>query len=258
MDAHPAAAIFPLMEGAEFDALVEDIRAHGLREPVVVHDGLVLDGRNRLRACEQVGLAPVTTTWDGDGSPEDYVVSKNLHRRHLTDSQRGLIAATLATRTKAETQYTSQNQKDGTVDQIWSTRTLKQAADLLNTSRTTVIAAKKVLRRADPDDIAAIKAGRATIHGIDKKISRGVINKKPIHRKLTKDNSYAERGESIRATAKLFGKLRQALHNICDLPRSKDMVAIARAPTKARVIDEHLTRSLKWLQEFEHDWRNRG
>ena len=76
MEFHPAANIFPLMEGADFEALVADIAEHGQREAIVLHDRLILDGRNRYRACERIGLRPVTREWEGDdpavirGEPE--------------------------------------------------------------------------------------------------------------------------------------------------------------------------------------------
>ncbi|MHB1220178.1 MAG: ParB N-terminal domain-containing protein [Alphaproteobacteria bacterium] len=95
---HPAAEIFPLLSGAELDALVADIKEHGLREPVVLFDGAILDGRNRYRACQQLGVKTKTVEWDGEGTPEAFVVSMNLHRRHLNESQRGMIAAKIAVR----------------------------------------------------------------------------------------------------------------------------------------------------------------
>ena len=56
----------------------------------------ILDGRNSYRACLQLGLAPRFQPWDGAGTPEAFVVSNNLHRRHLNESQRALVAARLA------------------------------------------------------------------------------------------------------------------------------------------------------------------
>ena len=60
MNVHPFAEIFPLIEGAEFDALVADIKASGVREPIWIwhQDGSVIDGRNRCRACQQLGITP--------------------------------------------------------------------------------------------------------------------------------------------------------------------------------------------------------
>lgn len=113
MKAHPLADLFPLIEGSDFDALVDDVRAHGLRERIVILDGMILDGRNRFRAGVAAELFsdgdPPTPgsagfiKWFGlfdcerDGDPLAYVLSLNLSRRHLNESQRAMIAARLAT-----------------------------------------------------------------------------------------------------------------------------------------------------------------
>lgn len=87
---HPIAELFPLMVGAEFDALKNDIAANGLREAIWLHpdDWSIIDGRNRYRACVELGIEPEYRTWDGEGSLEALVDSLNLHRRHLTKEQR--------------------------------------------------------------------------------------------------------------------------------------------------------------------------
>lgn len=93
MQPHPAANLFPLLPDAELAVLAADIKERGLLEPVTTLDGHVLDGRNRLRACELAGVSPRFVEWEGRGDPVPWVVSKNLKRRHLTESQRGMVAA---------------------------------------------------------------------------------------------------------------------------------------------------------------------
>jgi len=86
---HPAAELFPLMEGAEFDELVTDIKANGLREPIALwgggerSGGQVLDGRNRYRACLAAGIRPRFEHLPAV-DPLKYVISANIRRRHLS------------------------------------------------------------------------------------------------------------------------------------------------------------------------------
>ena len=97
------------MEGDEYAALVEDIRLNGLREPIWVDQhGRILDGRNRMRACMEAGVPCNKKTFEGDDDAIlRFVISKNLHRRHLDASQRALIAAELANINPGSSQATS-------------------------------------------------------------------------------------------------------------------------------------------------------
>lgn len=81
--AHPISALFPLMFASELSTLAEDIRANGLRIPITLHEGMVLDGRNRLRACELAGVEPRFEEFAG-GNPWGFVWSVNAERRHLS------------------------------------------------------------------------------------------------------------------------------------------------------------------------------
>src|SRR5262245_9827307 len=89
---HPLADLFPLMQGEEFIALIADIDAHGQREPIILHEGMILDGCNRYRACREIGLQPWITGFDLVASTNDnaeaYVISANIRRRHLTANQK--------------------------------------------------------------------------------------------------------------------------------------------------------------------------
>lgn len=96
MKIHPLSEIFPLIEGAEFDALVEDIRVNKLREPITTYQKQILDGRNRFRACQIAKVKPRFEEYKGN-DPRGFVISLNLCRRHLNESQRGMAAKRLET-----------------------------------------------------------------------------------------------------------------------------------------------------------------
>jgi hypothetical protein len=89
---HPACLLFPKLGKTELQELADDIKANGLRNPVVRYHGKILDGRNRLAACEMAGVKPRFVEWTGTGSPVEWVISENLVRRHLTSSQRAVVA----------------------------------------------------------------------------------------------------------------------------------------------------------------------
>jgi N6-adenosine-specific RNA methylase IME4 len=88
---HPAADAFPMMESTRFDELKADIQAQGQLEPITVCDGMILDGRNRYKACTELGIEPLLRNYDGD--PWAYAWSLNGERRDLVAEQRYLIWA---------------------------------------------------------------------------------------------------------------------------------------------------------------------
>ena len=87
---HLIADLFPLLQGAEFDAFKDDIATHGLKHPITLYDGKILDGRNRYRACLDAGIEPRFEKYSGD-DPVTYAASMNLSRRHLTASQKATV-----------------------------------------------------------------------------------------------------------------------------------------------------------------------
>jgi hypothetical protein len=92
---HPLAELFPLMEGEDLERFAEDIATNGQKETVKLYEGKILDGRNRYRACKARGLPCRYENWGGNGDPWDYVLSLNLHRRHLTQEYRRTLAVEL-------------------------------------------------------------------------------------------------------------------------------------------------------------------
>jgi len=91
---HPIGGIFPLMGQPELDALAEDIRQHGLREPIWIYEGQILDGRNRYRACLAAGVEPDSQAFLGSALEAiAHVWSANRVRRHLSPSQAAIADA---------------------------------------------------------------------------------------------------------------------------------------------------------------------
>lgn len=99
---HEAASLVPAMSDEEYLALRDDISQNGQHEPIVLHEGKIIDGRHRYRACIELKREPLFTVWKGTDSIVRFVVSQNLKRRHLNASQKAAVAVLAAELEKAE------------------------------------------------------------------------------------------------------------------------------------------------------------
>jgi len=168
MKFHKLANLFPMLQDTEFQALVEDIRQNGQLHPIVLWESQILDGRNRWRACEKLNIEPKYTTFDGS-DPFAFVVSLNLHRRHLSSSQRAAIALRFeeyfAEEAKERQREGGRTKVSQNIDEADPNdrRAAAKAAKLLRTNRTYVSTAKK-LRALSPEIFQEVVEGRTTIH----------------------------------------------------------------------------------------------
>jgi ParB-like chromosome segregation protein Spo0J len=122
--AHPAAEIFPLMEGDEFAALVADLKVNGQHEPIEILNSQIVDGRNRYLACLAAGIEPeIEVSTSDEWSIVAYVISKNLRRRQLTAGQRAAVALALVPLIEAE------RLANEMTDEEWEAAKLGNAAD---------------------------------------------------------------------------------------------------------------------------------
>jgi ParB family chromosome partitioning protein len=166
MKAHEFADFLPMLSGPELDALAEDIKANGQREPILIFDGAILDGRNRLAACRLAGVEPVFEPAPVETRAEALrlVVSLNLRRRHLDETQRGMFAALLLPAFEAlakERMFAGVRDPKANLPEGRQAR--DDAAEAVNVSARTVQNAKAVLASGVPELIAACQSGEARL-----------------------------------------------------------------------------------------------
>lgn len=181
---HPAAELFPMLNGEDYTQLRDDIKKNGLLEPIWLCDGQILDGRNRFRACEELGIEPKFQSYTGD-SPAAHVWSLNGIRRHLTKSQRAAIAVEMlphleaeAAKRKAQAPGAPQGAKKSHVpesaqqtDRV-SSRSVEIAAKRVGVGKTLVQSAKQV-KKHDPLLFEKVKSGEVEVEPAVRAVRKG-------------------------------------------------------------------------------------
>jgi ParB-like chromosome segregation protein Spo0J len=225
------------MSPAALDELAEDIKQNGLAHPVVrAADGIVLDGRSRLRACEIAGVEPRFETYAG-GDPVGFIVSSNLKRRQLTESQRALVAARFATLARgrhraaddeAERCAPSEAQMRKIAD-LDPAMTQAAAAAAVNVSKRSVQFARVVLDHGDPELIAEVEEGLLSVSSAAKKAkppkprpaptrSKAGIDIRPIRSAFRRVEKSVGSG-NVNKLRDCLGQLRRAVGEALDVVR---------------------------------------
>jgi N6-adenosine-specific RNA methylase IME4 len=187
MEYHEIANIFPMMNTDEYQKLKADIQTNGFDDslPIILHENKILDGRNRYKACEELGIKPTYTTFN-NGDPLSYVVRTNLHRRHLQPGQLAFVAldiekhfAEKAMERKQETGRQAAYQQHNswvlpTIEKPIDDKPIhaaKEASKQIGVSRSYVSDAKKIQNVA-PELAKQIIAGEMTIPEAKRVINR--------------------------------------------------------------------------------------
>jgi hypothetical protein len=156
---HPLANHFPLMEREEFKAFAASIGPEGPENPNIIYEGMVLDGRNRLRVCLERDIEPKIEEYDGrGGSPLQFVINQNLNRRHLSASQRAMLALKLKGELAKEAKANMSRGGQG-LAALPKVHSRDQSAQLAGVSSRLVGAAERVKKQGAPALIAAVERG---------------------------------------------------------------------------------------------------
>jgi N6-adenosine-specific RNA methylase IME4 len=170
-ETHEYADLFPMMQGTELLELTEDIRTHGLNQPIVLYENKILDGRNRYVACREANVKPAFKEYEGS-APLEWVISGNLHRRHLSVSQRAALSIDLLPllEEKAKQKRLSTLKQNATKLANLPKRepefhSAKEAAKILNIGERYVREAKKI-QETSPQAIKELKQGTKTLQEV--------------------------------------------------------------------------------------------
>ncbi|KKN13995.1 hypothetical protein LCGC14_1000720 [marine sediment metagenome] len=156
MKTHNLASIFPMMNEKEFKELKEDIKQNGLIDTIITFEEKILDGRNRYNACKELGVEPKFKEYKGS-NPLQFIISTNLKRRHLNESQKAIIGERIA------------ELPSGVHGTLISVPTQEQTARMLNIGVRAIQSAREI-RKKKPEEIIHIESGKKKIGKVIREI----------------------------------------------------------------------------------------
>jgi hypothetical protein len=209
---------------AGYRVFVEDIKARGQQEPITIYEGKILDGRNRYDVCVELHIGIKTKLYEGD-DPIGFVLSANLHRRHLNESQRAMVAAKLA-----DLQVGANQHKEGT--------SIDVASKALNVGRASVDRAKVVLKSGDQALINEVQKGKTSVSKAERQVKKP--KPKAVSTSSTKaDAAYEKAEENLLdcledlAAEEAEAAASETIRNI-----NKTVAVMLKAAEKAKAKDE--------------------
>lgn len=165
---HPLSAAFPSMSSVEYDALCKSIVDNGLLNPIVIYQGMVIDGWHRYRACLDEMIATKTIELASDVDPQAYVIAQNKDRRHLTQSQIATAAIKVYEWLKDGVKQGLQASSAPSAE----VKSSKEIAELVGVSTKTVDEAKKVEKQATPEVKEAVAKGEMSVSTAVKQMAK--------------------------------------------------------------------------------------
>ena len=209
MNSHPAAGIFPLMSGSEFQELCNSIGENGQRESIKrLSDGRIVDGRNRHQACQLIGIEPLfETVGIDDLEVMEFVIDENLHRRHLDATQRAVVGVKilhyerkLAAQRKLEGERSGGRGRKKTIGENSpqvNGKATTQAAKKVGVDEKYVRGAARIAKH-DPEALAAMASGARTLQ----QVKRAKVEKR---RQEKRDADQARIDEHVEPLGRLEG-----------------------------------------------------
>lgn len=229
---HPLCTLFPRLEGAEFQALCNDIRENGLRNPIVLHNGMILDGGNRYRACVESGIEPAFQEFNG-GNLVSFVLSANLHRRHMSPGQQAAIVASAQDWAKAQVHGGDRNSSVhvNTRPDTTENRAAQSGASIMTQRRADAVA------KADPDLAKQVAHGEISLPKAVQSVApqlapRKTAQAKPAPSPVIPEGMVLYSKDEFEENVRLMNDANKDLESIVKVFESDDRLAAATAEIK--------------------------
>ena len=205
---HDIANIFPMMSSNEFESLKEDITANGLREPIYLYQNKIIDGRNRFKACIAAGIKPEFRNYEGtEDGLMDFVISLNLHRRHLSTSQKACLAVEimpgLEKRTKEnlskKISAIKKNDKKA-LSELNSLNSSQTASKIFDVSERNIFSAKKLFKESE-DLFNEVRNGNISLQQAFRNLDSAKLQK-PKNTETSDQNTEPQQRQEIKLSKK--------------------------------------------------------
>ena len=224
---HPLVEVFQPYDEERYETLRDSIKGYGgLRQPITVWRGAVIDGRHRYKACVELGLEPWVVELDEYADPLDAVVDLNGVRRQMTTAQRALAAARIANLSHGGDRKSKQYQEtDSSLDY-----TLEAVTKKLGVGTTAAKIGKGVLESGEDDVIAEIDAGNLSINKAQIRITERAAAREREERAAAvraEIEAQNERKRKEREERELFERERERLERESAAPESGEGAAVS-------------------------------
>jgi ParB-like chromosome segregation protein Spo0J len=247
---HEAANIFPLDEN-NLQSLADDIKKNGQQIAIELMDGKILDGRRRSLACKLAGVHPAVRVVDVD-DPVAYVLSLNLHRRHLTPSQASMCAARAREIYERDAKERMKLGKENLPDPKQAGQARDLAGKAFGVSGKSVDHAKRVLDKGIPELAKAVDEGRiavstaAIVASESSEVQAEAIERQPKrdYSKMASRVKPEEKPEEKPTTAKAHMKTEVFAMNTADVA----ITQLKGIPVGNDYRDAAFDRVAKWIQ----------
>lgn len=163
MENHPIAECYPKLSQGEFEQLKAHIAANGLQNSIVLYEGKILDGTQRARACQELGIEPAYVTPEIK-DPYEYVIGQNERRRQLTAGQRAVVGERMATLKQGSNRYAQKVEVSAETSRKQTVHaTLKEVANQIKVGRSSIEKVRYTKEKGIPELVTAIEAGEIAV-----------------------------------------------------------------------------------------------